>query len=87
MAQTKLLLKRLTQVLPPLSPLAKKGENGRIAVVGGSFEFTGSPYYSAIAALRTGADLSHIFCSKFSSPAIKAYSPEIIVHPLFVSEE
>lgn len=69
------LIKRLKNVFPDLNNHAKKGENGRIAVVGGSFEFTGAPFYSAISALRIGGDLSHIFCSKFSSPAIKSYSP------------
>jgi len=81
------LLRRLRSTFPDLSQRNKKGENGRVAVVGGSFEFTGAPYYSAISALKVGGDLSHIFCSKFSSPAIKSYSPEIIVHPVFVAEE
>lgn len=81
------ILKAMRRVFPDLTNKLKKGENGRIAVVGGSFEFTGAPFYSAISALRVGGDLSHIFCSKFSSPAIKSYSPEIIVHPVFVSEE
>lgn len=84
---TQQLLRRLRLAFPDLSQRTKKGENGRIAVVGGSFEFTGAPFYSAISALKAGGDLSHIFCSKFSSPAIKSYSPEIIVHPVFVSEE
>ena len=69
------LLKRLASVFPLLHKSDKKGKNGRIAVIGGSFEFTGAPYYSAISSLRVGGDLSHIFCSKFSSAAIKSYSP------------
>ena len=85
--KTRNILKQLKNVFPQLSHDARKGENGRMAVIGGSFQFTGAPYYSAISALRIGGDLSHIFCSKFSSPAIKSYSPEIIVHPLFVSDE
>ena len=80
------LLKKLAGVFPPLEKSAWRGQNGRIGVVGGSYEFTGAPYYSAIAALRVGGDLSHIFSSKFSSPAIKTYSPEIITHPIFVSD-
>jgi ATP-dependent NAD(P)H-hydrate dehydratase len=83
---TKSLLRRMRQSFPPLTDRNITGENGRIAVVGGSFEFTGAPFYSAISALRVGGDLSHIFCSKFSAPAIKSYSPEIIVHPVFVAE-
>ena len=81
------LLQRLLAVFPHLKSHDMKGQNGRVAVVGGSFEFTGAPYYSAISALKVGGDLSHIFCSKFSSPAIKSYSPEIITHPVFISRE
>jgi ATP-dependent NAD(P)H-hydrate dehydratase len=58
-----------------------------VAVIGGSFEFTGAPYYAAISALKVGADLAHIFCAKSAATAVKAYSPEIIVHPVFISED
>ena len=30
---------------------------------------------------QVGADLSHVFCSVGAAPVIKAYSPEIFVHP------
>ena len=83
---TRLLLQRMQAVFPPLLSNAVKGQNGRIAVVGGSYEFTGAPYYSAISSLKVGGDLAHIFCSQFSSAAIKSYSPEIIAHPVFVSQ-
>lgn len=29
-----------------------------------------------------GADLSHVFCTQEAAPVIKAYSPELIVHPV-----
>ena len=83
----KSLIKRISSILPGLTNKSLKGDNGRIAAIGGSYEFTGAPFYSAISALKTGADLAHIFCSKSSSVSIKSYSPEIIVHPVFVSEE
>lgn len=69
------LIKRVNGILPLLHGKKCKGDNGRIAVIGGSYEFTGSPYYSAISALRVGGDMAHIFCSKASSLAIKSYSP------------
>lgn len=69
------ILAQLAGVLPSLKPLGHKGDNGRIAVIGGSYEFTGAPFYSAISALKTGADMAHIFCSKSSSISIKSYSP------------
>ena len=29
-----------------------------------------------------GGDLAHVFCPEAAAPVIKAYSPELIVHPL-----
>lgn len=86
MLKTKDLLPMLRNSFPQLRYDSKKGENGRVGVIGGSFEFTGAPFYAAIASLKAGGDLAHIFCSKSASVAIKAYSPEVIVHPVFVSD-
>lgn len=69
------LLKSIVSIFPPLSAKNIKGESGRIAVVGGSYEFSGAPFYSAISALKVGGDLGHIFCNKASATAIKTYSP------------
>lgn len=81
------ILKNIVKIFPTLNGQNTKGQCGRIGVVGGSYEFTGAPYYSAISALKVGGDLGHIFCNKASATAIKTYSPEIIVHPIFVSDE
>ena len=70
-------------IIKPLSINSKKGENGCVATIGGSLEYTGAPYYSAISCLKAGSDLSHVFCHKESSIPIKSYSPELIVHPGF----
>lgn len=77
----------LSKVFPPLTNNSKKGDNGRVAVIGGSLEFTGAPYYAAISSLKVGGDLAYIFCSKSASTAIKSYSPEVIVLPVFVSSK
>lgn len=69
-------------ILPPLDGHNHKGDAGRVGVVGGCDEYTGAPYYAAISSLRVGCDLSHVFCTKEAAPVIKAYSPELIVHPL-----
>lgn len=61
----------------------KKGDLGVTGVIGGSIEYTGAPYYSAVSSLKSGADLAHIFCHKDASIPIKSYSPELIVHPAF----
>ncbi|XP_048521919.1 uncharacterized protein LOC109537018 isoform X5 [Dendroctonus ponderosae] len=54
---------------------------GRIGVFGGSIEFTGAPYFSSIAALKVGADLSYVFTIKDAAFVIKSYSPELMVLP------
>lgn len=77
------LARALLNTLPKLTELKHKGDNGRIGVVGGSFECTGAPYFSAMAALKSGTDLAHIFCAKSAAVAIKSYAPEIMVHPVF----
>jgi ATP-dependent NAD(P)H-hydrate dehydratase len=51
---------------------AFKGDN---SIIGGSYKFTGAPFYSAISAFKAGVDLAHIFCLKSSSVSIKSYSP------------
>ena len=68
---------------PRLSRSAHKGSCGRIAVVGGCDEYTGAPFFSAMAALRMGADQSTIFTCASAATPIKAYSPDICVTPSY----
>ncbi|CAH9099560.1 unnamed protein product [Cuscuta europaea] len=72
----------LRSITPNLDSTKHKGQAGKIAVVGGCREYTGAPYFAAISALKIGADLSHVFCTKGAAPVIKSYSPELIVHPI-----
>ncbi|KAL8162214.1 hypothetical protein V2J09_013703, partial [Rumex salicifolius] len=72
----------LRAITPNLDPTKHKGQAGKIAVIGGCREYTGAPYFSAISALKLGADLSHVFCTRDAAPIIKSYSPELIVHPI-----
>ncbi|KAK7079171.1 hypothetical protein SK128_000680 [Halocaridina rubra] len=72
----------VTEIVPPLTYAAHKGQAGRIGIMGGSLEYTGAPYFAAMTALRIGADLTHIFCHRDAAVPLKSYSPELIVHPL-----
>ncbi|CAG2208030.1 ATP-dependent (S)-NAD(P)H-hydrate dehydratase-like isoform X3 [Mytilus galloprovincialis] len=81
-----LLLEMVQSVIPPITFISHKGLAGRIAVIGGSKEYTGAPYFAAISALKVGADLSHVFCTEGASTVIKSYSPELIVHPILESK-
>ncbi|XP_048049063.1 ATP-dependent (S)-NAD(P)H-hydrate dehydratase isoform X4 [Megalobrama amblycephala] len=72
-------------IIPPLTSKKHKGQDGRIGIIGGCQEYTGAPFFAAISALKVGADLSHVFCTKDAAPVIKSYSPELIVHPVLDS--
>ncbi|XP_043928598.1 ATP-dependent (S)-NAD(P)H-hydrate dehydratase isoform X2 [Protopterus annectens] len=76
------LLHLVRNIVPPLTPEKYKGQDGKIGIIGGCQEYTGAPYFAAIAALKVGADLAHVFCTKDAAPVIKSYSPELIVHPV-----
>ncbi|XP_028992303.1 ATP-dependent (S)-NAD(P)H-hydrate dehydratase isoform X2 [Betta splendens] len=72
-------------IVPPLTSKKHKGQDGRIGIIGGCQDYTGAPYFAAISALKVGADLSHVFCTKDAATVIKSYSPELIVHPVLDS--
>ncbi|XP_069679883.1 ATP-dependent (S)-NAD(P)H-hydrate dehydratase [Periplaneta americana] len=76
------LLKESRAIVPLLRHDMYKGQAGRIGIIGGSLDYTGAPYFSAISALKVGCDLSHVFCPQDAAAVIKAYSPELIVHPI-----
>ena len=57
---------------------SKKGDNGRVLVIGGSYTFTGAPTLAALAALRTGADLVYVAAPEETAKIIAGYSPDLI---------
>lgn len=72
----------IREIIPGLDNDMHKGQAGRIGIIGGSKEYTGAPFFAAMSALRTGADLVYVFCSAEASIPIKSYSPELIVYPV-----
>ncbi|XP_038863055.1 ATP-dependent (S)-NAD(P)H-hydrate dehydratase-like isoform X1 [Salvelinus namaycush] len=81
------ILPLVKNIVPPLTSKKHKGQDGRIGIIGGCQEYTGAPYFAAISALKVGADLSHVFCTKTAATVIKSYSPELIVHPVLDSPD
>jgi len=75
----------VTELVPSFKTPRYKGQHGKVLIIGGSFEYTGAPYYAAMAALKTGADLVYIACTEDAAGPIKSYSPEFIVHPILKS--
>lgn len=77
----------LDSCILPLASNAHKGSSGRIGVLGGSERYTGAPYYAGMAALHVGSDLAFVFCAQEAALAIKSYSPELMVAPVYSSRE
>ncbi|TFG32429.1 NAD(P)H-hydrate dehydratase [Candidatus Thorarchaeota archaeon] len=66
----------------PRKSSAKKGDSGRILVIGGSDVYSGAPALSGMAALRTGSDLVSILAPEPVVLAIRKYSPNLMVTSL-----
>ena len=56
----------------------KKGDNGRVLVIGGSEDYIGSPFLAGIAALRSGVDWVTIAAPEKVAFSINSFSPDII---------
>lgn len=56
-----------------------KGENGKVAIIGGSRQYTGAPVISAMAAYRAGADLVKLVVPEINRDITASQAPELIV--------
>jgi ATP-dependent NAD(P)H-hydrate dehydratase len=74
-------------IIITLNNSSHKGQSGRICVIGGSQEYSGAPYYSAISSLKFGGDLAFVYCSSEALIPIKCYSPELIVNSFYDMNE
>ncbi|KAI1764544.1 Ribokinase-like protein [Hypoxylon sp. FL1150] len=79
---TREVIGKVRQLVPPMLEKFHKGQLGRVAVIGGSEDYTGAPYFSAMASARLGCDMSHVICTPGAAAVIKTYSPNLMVHPL-----
>lgn len=57
---------------------SKKGDFGRVLVIGGSYKYTGAPVFSAMAALKSGVDLVFLYVPKGIVNVIRSFSPDLI---------
>ncbi|KAI4279879.1 MAG: hypothetical protein L6R35_006009 [Caloplaca aegaea] len=72
---TKELLKKVRMMVPPMLEKFHKGMLGRVAVIGGSENYTGAPYFSAMASARLGADLVRLQSPKPSRTLLTIPTP------------
>jgi NAD(P)H-hydrate epimerase len=72
----------LSYFVQPRKSTARKGDFGRILVIGGSDVYSGAPALAGLAALRTGADLVSIMTPEPVVDAVRSYSPNLMVSSL-----
>jgi NAD(P)H-hydrate epimerase len=72
----------IRQLMPPRSPLSRKGDSGIVLVAGGSRFYHGAPVLASMAALRSGADLVYTAVPRSIVTAVRSFSPAIIALPL-----
>ncbi len=74
--------KIVKKFIPVRKNKSRKGDNGIVLVVGGSYIYHGAPILSSLAALRSGSDLVYTCVPKINAQATRAISPNLIVIPL-----
>lgn len=76
---TPILVKKF---IPGRKQDSRKGQNGKVLVVGGSYMYHGAPVLASLAALRSGTDLVYTAVPKINASATRAISPNLIVIPM-----
>ncbi|MCA2003293.1 MAG: NAD(P)H-hydrate dehydratase [Candidatus Nitrosotenuis sp.] len=82
MLAQRLQASNVKKFIPPRKRDSRKGDNGKVAVIGGSYMYHGAPVLSSLAALRSGTDLVYTCVPKVISEAVRAISPNLIVIPM-----
>ena len=72
----------LKRFLPARRANSRKGQNGKVLVVGGGRIYHGAPALASMAALRSGVDLAYAAVPKTVADAVRAASCDIIVIPM-----
>ncbi len=68
--------------IPSRKSKSRKGDNGIVLVVGGSYIYHGAPILSSLAALKCGTDLVYTSVPKINVAPTRSVSPNLIVIPL-----
>ena len=78
--------KLVKKFVPVRKSSSRKGDNGKVLVLGGSYIYHGAPALSSLAALRTVSDLVYTCVPKINVQSTRAVSPNLIVIPLVDSK-
>ncbi len=75
----------LKKIYRPRSKYSKKGDFGKLLIIGGSHEYSGAPAlaaFSAMASLRSGADIVTVVAPKRAADIVASFSPNLITEPV-----
>ncbi|MEA2020244.1 MAG: NAD(P)H-hydrate dehydratase [Patescibacteria group bacterium] len=72
----------LKEIYPDRSPHAHKYDFGHLLVVGGSFLYSGSPAFNALAAYHAGVDLVTVVAPERAADIVAGFSPDLITYPV-----
>jgi len=59
-----------------------KGESGKLLIIGGSLRYSGSPAFVALAAIKTGIDLTLVAAPHRAADIVAGFQPDLITEPL-----
>lgn len=72
----------LNTIYKKRKPWSKKYDFGHLLVVGGSKQYSGSPTFNSLAALRAGVDLATVVAPGRAANTIASFLPDMIAYPL-----
>ncbi len=72
----------LKDVYPERSPHARKYDFGHLLVIGGSYIYSGSPAFNALAAYQAGVDLVTVVAPRRAADIVASFSPDLVTHPV-----
>jgi NAD(P)H-hydrate epimerase len=76
----------LKSIFKKRSNWSRKGDFGKLLVIGGNKEYTGAPALSAMAALKTGVDIVSVAAPKRAADIIAGFSPDLITHTAEINQ-
>ena len=82
MVTTKLTKDIVEKFIPSRKTDSRKGDNGKVLVIGGSYIYHGAPALSSLAALRSGCDLVYTCVPKINTFSTRSLSPDLIIIPM-----
>ena len=78
----KIIITKSLVHLPRRKKDSRKGDNGRVLIIGGSHEYIGAPALAGIAAMRSGADSVVVAAPEKVAWAINALSSDLVTRKL-----